>query len=47
MLHAKGIHPRKSTRRIHMPKRPYLGPAVDEAAKLMPAIFLREWERAV
>ena len=46
VLHAKGIHPRKSTTQIRMPKRPFMKPALDEASKQFEGIFLRAWEDA-
>ena len=47
VLHAKGIHPRSSTTVVRMPKRPYLAPALRDASREIPSIFIRAWERAV
>ena len=46
-LHYKGIHLKKTTTQITMPKRPYLRPGFDEAARGFEALLLKEWRSAV
>ena len=47
LLHAKGITPRKTTRYVRIPKRPYLAPALRDASRRFQRIFIDAWERAL
>jgi phage gpG-like protein len=44
-LHYKGMHLRKGTKKITMPKRPYLAPALEKASKEFTRIFAKELGR--